>query len=73
MPFQYRKVLMIGATSGIGLAMSERLLQEGSKVVAVGRREEKLNVFVSKHGESKVAAIRFDLSNSAGIDGFVNE
>ena len=73
MPFQYTTVLMIGATSGIGLAMSERLVQEGAKVVVVGRREENLNAFVSKHGKDRAAAIKFDISNSAGIDHFVNE
>ena len=73
MPFQYKTVLMIGASSGIGLAVSERLLQEGSKVVAVGRREEHLNAFVSRHGKNRAAAIKFDISDSAGMADFVSE
>ena len=28
MPFQYKHVLMVGATSGIGAAMASRLVQE---------------------------------------------
>lgn len=73
MPFQYKTILMVGATSGIGLAMSERLVQEGSKVVAVGRREDKLDAFVSRHGKDRAAAIKFDIGDSAGIDDFVSE
>lgn len=73
MPFQYKTILMIGATSGIGLAMSERLVEQGSKVVAVGRREENLNAFVSQHGNSKAAAIKFDISDRTGMDDFVSE
>lgn len=73
MPFQYKTILMIGATSGIGLAMSECLVQEGSKVVAVGRREDNLDAFVSRHGKDKAAAIKFDICDSAGMDDFVSE
>ena len=36
MPFQYKKVLVLGATSGIGRAMASRLVQEGSYVIVVG-------------------------------------
>ena len=38
MAFQYQHVLMIGATSGIGAAMADRLIDAGAKVMAVGRR-----------------------------------
>jgi NADP-dependent 3-hydroxy acid dehydrogenase YdfG len=54
MSFKYNKVLVIGATSGIGYASAERLVQEGKKVIVVGRRKENLDAFVDKHGKDKV-------------------
>ena len=71
MPFQYKHVLMIGATSGIGAAMADRLVQEGSKVVAVGRRQDRLDEFVHKHGQEKASAIKFDITDRQNIDQFV--
>ncbi|KAL9106341.1 MAG: hypothetical protein Q9227_008610 [Pyrenula ochraceoflavens] len=61
---------MIGATSGIGLAMADRLVQEGSFVIAVGRRQDRLNGFVSKHGTSKAGSVRYDINDRAGLEGF---
>jgi NAD(P)-dependent dehydrogenase (short-subunit alcohol dehydrogenase family) len=36
MPFPYKHVLVVGATAGIGRAMADRLVEEGSKVTVVG-------------------------------------
>ncbi len=63
---------MVGATAGIGAAMAERLVQQGVKVVAVGRRQERLDAFVGRHGKEKAGAIRFDLSDSQNMDQFVS-
>lgn len=62
MPFPYKHVLLVGATSGIGLAMAERLIQD-CKVTVVGRRKDRLDDFVAKHGE-KANAISFDISDT---------
>lgn len=72
MGFQYKQVLMIGGTSGIGAAMADRLVQEGSKVIVVGRRQDRIDSFVQKHGSAKAGGIRFDLSDIEGIDKFVS-
>ena len=61
---------MIGATSGIGAAMADRLVQEGSKVIAVGRRQARLDDFVRRHGQQKASAIKFDISDRQNIDQF---
>ena len=63
---------MIGATSGIGAAMADRLVQEGSKVIAVGRRQGRLDDFVRRHGQQKASAIKFDISDRQNIDQFAN-
>jgi NADP-dependent 3-hydroxy acid dehydrogenase YdfG len=73
MAFQYHHVLMIGATSGIGAAMADRLIEAGAKVTAVGRRKERLEDFVSRHGESKARAVPFDIENLAQIHQFAAE
>ncbi len=62
---------MIGATSGIGRGLSERFIKAGIKITAVGRRKERLDEFVSKHGESKAAGVPFDLANTEKIPQFV--
>jgi NADP-dependent 3-hydroxy acid dehydrogenase YdfG len=63
MAFPYQHVLMIGATSGIGKAMADRLIEAGAKVTAVGRRKDRLEDFVSRHGQSKASAVPFDIGN----------
>ena len=71
MNFAYKRVLLVGATAGIGAAMADRLILEGVKVVAVGRRQERLNAFIEKHGKEKASAIKFDIGKREDIDEFV--
>ncbi len=71
--FPYRQVLMVGATAGIGAAMADRLILEGTKVIAVGRRQDRLDAFVQKHGAQKACAVRFDISDRQNIGKFVSE
>ncbi|KAK7509593.1 short-chain dehydrogenase/ reductase-like protein [Phyllosticta citriasiana] len=70
MGFAYKKVLLVGATSGIGRALADKLVQEGVHVIAVGRRKENLDEFVSKHGKDKSSSYVFDISNLSGIPKF---
>ncbi|RYO90568.1 hypothetical protein DL766_007444 [Monosporascus sp. MC13-8B] len=63
MPFPYKTVLMIGCTAGIGLALAERMIENGIFVIGVGRRKERLDAFVARHGSSKAAASQFDITN----------
>jgi NADP-dependent 3-hydroxy acid dehydrogenase YdfG len=41
--FKDRVILVTGATSGIGRCCARKLLEEGAKVVAAGRRQERLD------------------------------
>lgn len=67
MAFPYKTVVMVGCTAGIGLALAERMIENGVFVIGVGRRKERLDAFVAKHGTDKVAASQFDITNLAGI------
>lgn len=73
MPFQYKKVLVIGATSGIGKALASRFVQEGSFVIVAGRRKENLVTFVHEHGNDKASAVPFDVTEMDKIPNFVTK
>jgi short-subunit dehydrogenase involved in D-alanine esterification of teichoic acids len=68
--FPYKTILVLGATSGIGLALAEKMIENGIYVIAVGRRQEKLDVFVSKYGKEKASAIQLDITDLSAIPSF---
>jgi NADP-dependent 3-hydroxy acid dehydrogenase YdfG len=70
MAFPYKHVVMIGATSGIGKAMADRLIKAGVKVTAVGRRQDRLDDFIKSHGETNASSQAFDISNLDEIPQF---
>ena len=73
MPFQYKKILVIGATSGIGKALAARFVKEGSKVVVSGRRQERLDEFVREHGSDKASSEPLDITKLNQIPAFVSK
>lgn len=73
MPFLYKRVLVIGATSGIGEALASRFVQEGAEVIVVGRRKEKLEDFVHQHGNDKATAVPFDITEMDKIPNFATK
>jgi short-subunit dehydrogenase involved in D-alanine esterification of teichoic acids len=73
MPFESKKVLVIGATSGIGLALAEKFVENGSHVIATGRRKERLDEFATKHGTEKVTTYPFDITTLDKIGGFASD
>lgn len=71
MAYPHKCVLLIGATSGIGLAMAEKFVAWGSKVIVVGRRKDRLDSFVAKHGSDKAASEVLDITETGNIPNFV--
>ncbi|KAF9880606.1 short chain dehydrogenase [Colletotrichum karsti] len=67
MPFPSKTALVTGATSGIGLALAERLIANNTFVIAVGRRRDRLADLVAAHGPDKVAAEPYDVTDLAGM------
>ncbi|KAI4145623.1 MAG: hypothetical protein LQ341_002330 [Variospora aurantia] len=72
MSFPYKCVLLVGATSGIGAGMAEKLIREGSKVIAVGRRQDRIDQFVRKHG-NRAGGIAYDIDDSQNLNKFVTQ
>lgn len=72
MTFPFRKVLVIGATSGIGLGLAERLAMDNVAVIAVGRRQERLDKFVHKHPDKQVYGVRLDIGQLDHIPSFAD-
>lgn len=73
MTFQYKHVLMIGGTAGIGRAMTACLVNARAKVTVVGRRQERLDELVKEHGEQKVRGVAFDIGDLDKITEFATK
>src|ERR1700676_1142383 len=62
MRFQHKIVLIIGGSSGIGLASAIAIAREGGQVIITGRNAETLNAAASAIGAGAVA-IRSDVAD----------
>jgi uncharacterized oxidoreductase len=49
MQLSNNKILVTGGATGIGLGLTERILEEGNTVIICGRREDVLNAIAEKH------------------------
>ncbi|RMZ67654.1 short-chain dehydrogenase oxidoreductase [Pyrenophora seminiperda CCB06] len=71
MSLKYNKVLILGATSGIGWALAEKVVRDGKHAIIVGRRSAKLQEFSSKHPSAQISTYTFDVSQLSLIPSFV--
>jgi NAD(P)-dependent dehydrogenase (short-subunit alcohol dehydrogenase family) len=63
--FKHRVAMIVGGTSGIGLAMAQRLLAEGATVHLAGRHPERLA------DSERVVRHRLNLTDRASVAAFV--
>lgn len=71
MPFPYKCVLVTGATSGIGLALTKRIVEHGAFVIAVGRRQERLDQLLKEYDSDKIAIEQFDVGEISKLGAWV--
>ena len=62
-----KTALITGATSGFGAATVERFVAGGWRVVATGRRAERLQQLVDRYGADRVHALAFDMRDEAAM------
>ena len=63
-----RTVLITGATAGFGLAAARKFAADGWKIIATGRRAERLEALVAELGADVVHPCAFDIRDAAAID-----
>ncbi|MEJ4044050.1 bifunctional NADP-dependent 3-hydroxy acid dehydrogenase/3-hydroxypropionate dehydrogenase YdfG [Erwinia sp. SLM-02] len=60
-------VFVTGATAGFGQSITRRFIAQGHKVIATGRRQERLDALKEELGEN-VYTLKLDVRDRAGID-----
>jgi serine 3-dehydrogenase len=66
-----KTILITGATSGIGAASARRFAREGWKVVATGRRQDRLEALAAELGDA-VHPVAFDIRDADAIESAVD-
>ena len=59
-----KTILITGATAGFGAAAVARFLDSGWRVIATGRRAERLQALVDRHGGDRLHAAAFDIRDA---------
>ena len=65
MKYPLRSVIIIGATSGIGRAVTERLVAEGVRVGIAGRRDDRLKEIQEQLGAERVSYRVMDVTEAS--------
>ena len=69
--FKNKKILITGATGGIGNALVKKFLSLNGSVLATGTKSEKLDKLKKQYPNIKVK--KFDISEHSRIEEFINE
>ena len=69
--FKNKKILITGATGGIGYSLVEKFNLLGGSILATGTNEEKLNDLKKKY--SKIKTIKFDISKHYEIENMIDK
>jgi 3-hydroxy acid dehydrogenase/malonic semialdehyde reductase len=66
-----KTILVTGATAGFGAAFARRFVKDGHRVIATGRRTERLDGLKAELGD-KLHTAALDVTDKAAIAGFVD-
>ena len=69
MNLKNKKVIMTGATGGIGNSLVKKFSESGASILATGTKEEKLNSLKDKFNNIHIE--KFDLNDHKNIDTFI--
>ncbi|HEY6452508.1 MAG TPA: SDR family NAD(P)-dependent oxidoreductase [Steroidobacteraceae bacterium] len=61
-------VLVTGATSGFGAAIARRFAADGRRIIAAGRRRERLTALVDELGATRIHPLVLDVRDRAAVD-----
>lgn len=65
--FQNKKVWLIGASSGIGLSLAHRLIQEGAQVALSARRIDRLKTIQASYPTSQALILECDVCSDVSL------
>jgi decaprenylphospho-beta-D-erythro-pentofuranosid-2-ulose 2-reductase len=73
----YRRAILVGASSGIGAALAEKLAGEGYQLALLGRRKDLLDELCAKinqkHGETRALAFVHDVTDVKSVPALFTE
>ena len=69
MNLENKKIIITGATGGIGNSLVKKLSESGAKILATGTRLEKLEELKSKFKNTDI--LKFDISKGEAIEEFI--
>ena len=61
-------VLVTGATAGFGMAIARRFAEDGARIVATGRRADRLEALQAELGVEHVKTLEFDVRDRAAAE-----
>tara|TARA_A100001388_G_scaffold265956_1_gene238592 strand:+ start:238 stop:972 length:735 start_codon:yes stop_codon:yes gene_type:complete len=68
--FKNKKILITGATGGIGYSLVDKFISLGGSILATGTKEDKLSELKKKY--SNIKTIKFDISNHDEIEKLID-
>ncbi len=66
-----KKIIVTGASGGIGNSIVKKLSENGAKILATGTKEDKLKELKNKFNNIKI--LKFDISDSEKIEKFIDD
>jgi 3-hydroxy acid dehydrogenase/malonic semialdehyde reductase len=66
-----KTILVTGATAGFGATFARRFVKDGHRVIATGRRVERLKELAQELGPA-VLPLALDMTDATAVDGFVD-